>query len=343
MVEDRLKGKRILYLSARTFNLEEQIKAKLESLGAEVIFYDERIKNSNWSKAVIRFNKHLVKRQIANYYRKILKETKHLHVDYMLVVRGEVVPKFFLKLFKEEHPEGILIFYNWDSFANTNNTAAFLDLYDRKLTFDPEDAKNFNISFRPLYFTGDYRRVKPVAKPKYDLLFLGTAHSDRYIISSKIKQFLEEHGRTMFCYYFMHSKWVYYFKKNFDKTFQYFDLKKLSFSSLNLSDIVTLYEQSNAILDINHPNQKGLTMRTFESIGSQRKLLTTNAEIKKFEFYNPNNIFVMDRDDCTIDIKFFDSPYQPIDEVMYEKLSIEGWIYNLFIDDEKEYWSKVIQ
>jgi hypothetical protein len=84
-------------------------------------------------------------------------------------------------------------------------------------------------------------------------------------------------------------------------------------------------------------------MRTFESIGSQRKLLTTNAEIKKFEFYNPNNIFVMDRDDCTIDIKFFDSPYQPIDEVMYEKLSIEGWIYNLFIDDEKEYWSKVIQ
>lgn len=343
MVGNRLEGKRILYLSARTFKLEEQIKNKLESLGAEVVFHDERIRNSNWSKAIIRVHKDLVRRKINAYYKKILQETEQQHFDYLFVVRGEVVPEFFLRTFKAEHPQCIFIFYNWDSFSNTPHTSRLLHLYDRKFTFDPEDARNFDLGFRPLYFTDDYREVRKTAKPRYDLVFLGTAHSDRYLISSKIKRCLEKEGKSMFCYYFMHSKWVYFFKKMFDRTFKYFDIKKLSFTSMTVVEITELYGQSKAILDINHPKQKGLTMRTFESIGSEIKLVTTNPEIKKFDFYHPNNIFVMDREKCAIGLDFFDRPYEPIDVTAYEKLSIEGWIYNLFIDDEAAYWSRVIE
>src|SRR5690606_23522496 len=116
----------------------------------------------------------------------------------------------------------VFIFYNWDSFKNTPNTSGLLHLYDRKFSFDPQDAQRYGMYFRPLYYIDDYRNISTVTKKQYDLLFLGTAHSDRYLISSKLKELLEANGRTAFCYYFMHSKWVYYFKKIFDKTFKYF-------------------------------------------------------------------------------------------------------------------------
>ncbi|MBF6609817.1 MAG: lipopolysaccharide biosynthesis protein [Chryseobacterium sp.] len=342
MIGNQLRNKKILYLSARTFNLEKQIKFKLESLGAFVTFYDERIKDSTLSKAVIRINKNIFKSKILRYYKSILNQTQHQEFDFMLVIRGEVVPEFFLKKFKEQHPQCVLIFYNWDSFTNTPNTSNFIHLYDRAFTFDPDDARNFNLHFRPLYYIDEYKNIKQNKEAFYDLLFLGTAHSDRYIISNKIKEELAKHGRYMFCYYFMHNKWVYYFKKIFDKTFKYFDVKKISFKSLSVEEILDLYTNSKVILDINHPNQKGLTLRTFESIGAQRKLITTNKEILKFDFYNPDNIYVLDRENCKIDIGFLDLPYQNINEISYNKLSIEGWIYNLFIDAESQYWSKFI-
>lgn len=342
MITNQLSGKNILYLSARTFNLEEQIKAKLEEFGANVTFYDERLKDTNITKAIIRVKKDLYSRKITKYYEEILSNTKDKSYDYLLVVRGEVVPEFFLKKFKENHPACIFIFYNWDSFKNTNNTVPLLHLYDRKFTFDPEDAKTYNINFRPLYYIDEYLNIDQNKEIKYDMLFLGTAHSDRYVISSKIKNILEENGKTAFCYYFMHSKWVYYFKKRFDKTFQHFELSKLSFKSLSLKEMASLYEISNVILDINHPNQKGLTMRTFEAIGAKRKLITTNKEIKKFGFYNPNNIYLIDREDSVLDLDFFDKPYENIDEEVYNKLSISGWIYNLFVDDETDYWREFI-
>lgn len=342
MITNQLKDKNILYLSVRTFNLEEQIKSKLEEFGAKVYFYDERLKDNNLTKAIIRVKKDLYSRKIKNYYEKILIETKNTKFDFLLVVRGEVIPQFFLEEFKKNHPDCTFIFYNWDSFKNTNNTTTMLHLYDRKFTFDPEDAKNYGINFRPLYYIDEYANLNQGKQRNYDLLFLGTAHSDRYVISSKIKDFIEKNGKKAFCYYFMHSKWVYYYKKRFDKTFEHFELSKLSFKSLNLKEMISLYEESNVILDINHPNQKGLTMRTFESIGAQRKLITTNKEILKFGFYNPNNILYIDRENLELDLSFFDKPYEQIEENVYKKLSIEGWIYNLFIDDENNYWKQFI-
>lgn len=45
-------------------------------------------------------------------------------------------------------------------------------------------------------------------------------------------------------------------------------------------------------------------MRTFESLVPE-KLITTNKEIKKYPFYNSNNIFVIDRNNIQLDENFF--------------------------------------
>lgn len=131
------------------------------------------------------------------------------------------------------------------------------------------------------------------------------------------------------------------FKKLFDKSFKKFELSKMSFKSLNKSEIISLYNRSNIILDINHPNQTGLTMRTIECIGAKRKMITTNTDVENYSFYNSKNIYILDRKDMIIDENFLITEYQDIDSDTYNLLSIGGWLYSIFIDDAIKEWRKI--
>lgn len=340
-ITELLANKTILFFSVQTFNLEKEIIKKLESLQAKVFYYDERPSNSNFTKGIIRLKRSVYQKKIDKYYQTILDHTSDLHFDYLFVNRGEVVPAFFLEKFKLTHPNTIFIFYTWDSFTNHNHPTTILQYFDRKFTFDSDDAQKFNIGFRPLFFLDSYHKMGAKSNDIiYDLLFLGTAHSDRYTISNKIKEWCYSKQLKAYCYYYMQGKLVYFYKKNFDKTFKTFDYKKLSFDSLNTNQINDLYKKSNVILDINHPGQKGLTMRTFEALGMEKKMITTNSEIKKYNFYNPNNILVIDRNNILLDTNFFKNKYHPIDENLYKKTSMEGWLQSVFIDGEHENWMK---
>lgn len=340
MLKEKLENKNILFFSVQTFNLEKEIIKKLKELGSNVEYYDERPSNNNFTKGIIRFKRSVYQHKIDQYYRGILHSTSQKKYDFLFVNRGEVVPEFFLEKFKINHPNCTLIFYTWDSFTNHNHPTNILHYFDRKFTFDSDDAIKHNINFRPLFFLDAYRNVKDSTnvKSKYNLLFLGTAHSDRYRISTNVMNWCNQNTLTSFCYYYMQGKLVYFYKKFFDKSFEEFDFKKLSFKSLTTQQILELYKDSDVILDINHPGQKGLTMRTFESVGAEKKVITTNSEVKKYCFYNPNNIFVIDRNNIQLDKSFFESKYEKINIETYEKMSIEGWLNSIFFENESNFW-----
>lgn len=340
MLKEELSGKNILFFSVQTFNLEKEIKSKLEEFGAKVSYFDERPSNSNFIKGLIRIKRGLYQDRIDRYYKKILSKTKNELFHYLFVNRGEVVPEFFLEAFRKDHPQCVFIFYTWDSFTNHSHPTRILKYFDRKLTFDPVDAVKFDLNFRPLFYLDAYKRIKNTSSDrlKYDLLFLGTAHSDRYRISNIVKEWCDGSNLTSFCYYFIHGRLVYFYKKLFDSSFQSFQYKKLSFISLTTSQILEFYKNSNVILDVNHPGQKGLTMRTFEAIGAGKKMITTNSEIKNYSFYNPKNIFIIDRNDVVLDKIFFETNYEDVSEELYHKTSIEGWLECIFVEQESNYW-----
>jgi hypothetical protein len=344
MLKGKLKNKSILFFSVQTFNLEKEIIKKLEEFGAKVHYYDERPANNNFTKGIIRLKRSLYQHRIDKYYKDILENSKSELYDFLFVNRGEVVPAFFLEELKIIQPQCEFVFYTWDSFANHTHPTTILKYFDRKFTFDPVDAVKYNINFRPLFYLDSYKDIKiHESLNKYDLLFLGTAHSDRYRIGNFIVNWCNNNSFTTFCYYYMHGKLVYLYKKIFDKTFQEFDFKKLSFKSLTSNQILELYKTSNVILDINHPGQKGLTMRTFESIGARKKMITTNKEIKKYPFYDANNIFVIDRNDIKLELDFFQKKYKEINPELYEKASIEGWLKCVFLESESNVWIEGIK
>ena len=236
-------------------------------------------------------------------------------------------------------PKCTKIFYTWDSFENNKHPKKIIKYFDKKFSFDPNDVVKYDLNFRPLFFLDHYKKIyKSETKKIYDLVFLGTAHSDRYKISNEVNDWCQNKGLKTFCYYYLPGKIVYYLKRRFDKTFQQFDVKKLSFTSLSTEDILNYYDQSNLILDINHPLQKGLTLRVFEAIGAGKKLITTNQHIQKYSFYNPNNIYIINRENIKLEESFFQNKYQDISTDLYQRSSIEGWLNCLFFEKESNIW-----
>jgi len=104
--------------------------------------------------------------------------------------------------------------------------------------------------------------------------------------------------------------------------------KRNEFQYLPLSkDLVrSVFFGSRAVVDIEHPNQSGATIRTFEAIGSQRKLITTNATLRNYDFYNPMNIQIISRQVPLIDFEFLRAPYVPLPISIKKKYSLSQWL-----------------
>jgi hypothetical protein len=52
------------------------------------------------------------------------------------------------------------MFYTWDSFTNHSHPTSILKYFDKKFTFDSDDALNYKIQFRPLFFLDAYQEIK---------------------------------------------------------------------------------------------------------------------------------------------------------------------------------------
>lgn len=331
-------GKKILFLSVKLFNYENIIADKLRSLGAVVDYYDERPNNSIFTKGIIRLKRDLYNIKIYNYYKRIIKDIEKKKYDYFFLIKGEVVPQSFIDTIIKLNPGIVLLYYTFDSFENNPNGIDVLKNFDRKYTFDSKDSEVFNLRFRPLFFSDDYYKLSDNYQSKYDLLFIGTAHSDRYVISEKVSKWCKKNKLKSFAFYYSPSRIVFLFFKLFDSSFKKFKYNKISFTSLKHAQIIELYKQSKVILDINHPDQRGLTMRVFEALGSGKKIITTNADIKRYPFYNENNICVIDRNNIKLNSHFFSLPFIDIDKKMYHRMSILGWLEELFFEDQLFDW-----
>jgi hypothetical protein len=67
-------------------------------------------------------------------------------------------------------------------------------------------------------------------------------------------------------------------------------------------------------------------MRTIEALGSRRKMVTTNATLRDYDFYNPINIRIIDRKMPSLDQEFLRTPYQAVPEEIRRKYSLANWV-----------------
>ncbi|MGG7619619.1 lipopolysaccharide biosynthesis protein [Bacillus coreaensis] len=325
-----LKDKKILFLCPLFFNYHKKLMAAMERMGADVDFFDERPSNTVFSKALLRINRNLVTGQIQKHYQGISSRIKGKAYDHIFICQAEATPIHFLKEVKERNPEARMVLMLWDSVANKVNTLEKLDLFDEVFSFDHHDCDKFGLTFRPLFFDVEYEEIANDQHTLvYDLFFVGTVHSDRYKILKEVKNQFERNHLKVFYYMYLPSKLMYYQRKYLTNDFDGSNMSEFSFVGLPSDQLTAKLKQSKAVVDIQHPKQSGLTMRTIEMLGANKKMITTNKEIQKYDFYHPNNICVVDRNHVEVPTEFMIAPYVPVEEKIKERYSIEYFIKDL--------------
>lgn len=326
-----LQGKRILFFSAHLFGYQNDIRLVMESVGAIVDYYDERPANNFLVKGVIRINRNLLAGYINHYYNKIIKETLQKEYDYVFFIKGESISASNVRRLKQFHPEANFIIYHWDSIANNSNAQNLLPYFDRVFSFDKIDCERLGLHFLPLFYTPDYANIPYYDKEiKYDMLFVGTTHSDRYKIVKRIEEQIIKMGGLCLTWFYFPSKILYYKMKIQNSYLRQIPVHTFHFKPMSKELLLQLYAGSRIIIDVQHPKQTGLTMRCIETLGAKRKLITTNYYITEYDFYNPDNILVVDRNLPYVPEKFLNEPYRDTPKEIYESYSIKNWLSSIF-------------
>lgn len=331
--KSELRDKKILLFAPQGKGIYgSAIYNELIGKGAIVKIYNERVSTSTWSKIIYRAGKELVRSHFTSYINNIILENADLNFDYVLIIRGEAFSSVEIKLLRKSYPEARFILYLWDSFKN-NNVRHLLPLFDKTLSFDLEDCENTkNLILRPLFFTDNYRNISNFNDFSIDLLFVGTVHSQRYQFYKRMEQYMVKNNYRPYSYLYFPSRLLYLKKKLTDKSFIGCSMNDFNYKMIPEKEASVLMAQSKASLDTQSPTQSGLTMRTIEVFGAKRKLITTNNQIKKYDFYDEQNIMLIGFDFKSIDLTFFDTPYKEAPEDMYEKYSLSWWIDDVFAE-----------
>ncbi len=329
---NELAGKKILFICPRFFGYEYEIKSGLIKLGAQVDYYDERPFNSSIAKILNRLNfKTVIKKSIADYYSDILQNAVTADYDYLLVVAPETITANFINGLKLNNTKIKTVLYLWDSIKNKKNAFDLIECFDKVVTFDKADAlMDSRISFLPLFYIDAYAKNSNKSKDYlYQFAFIGTAHSGRYKLVTTIADSLGMKKISNYLFYYSPSRLLFLLKKLFTNELNGISLKDISFKSMTSEEVISVLAYAKVVIDIEHPNQNGLTMRTIEMVGMQKKLITTNRNVMDYDFYNPNNILVVDRENPHIDISFIHSEYHHIDDAVRERYSLSSWLINL--------------
>lgn len=324
--------KKILFISPTFFGYEIDIIKKMMVLGNDVTFFDERVSSRKFLKFLVKINPLLIYPLALVRYRRILNSIKNDNFDNIIVIKAQSTPSYFLrKIYKKYNNSSLIVLYLWDSIKNIKGIKKKFKYFHRIYTFDRNDAaKNIRMKFLPLFYSDTFKNNDVNNQNyNYDLMFVGTVHSDRFKLLEKIKFAALENGlKVKFVYYFP-SKIIFYLLKITKLKFANADQNNFIFSSIDKTEIRQLIHMSKGIVDINHHKQFGLTMRTIESIGMNKKLFTTNFDIVNYDFYNDENIYLLNRNICNLNFDILKTPYRKIDFNVYNKYGLYFWLNQL--------------
>jgi hypothetical protein len=334
------RNKRLLLISPKTFNYEIEIQQQLERMGAIVDWYDDRPSSSTLSKALIRYKPSLMTQITNRYVESIIQNAHDKKYDIVFVIKGEAMSGENIERLQAFFSSARFVYYTWDSLRNFKNGSESLKYFEKKYSFDPSDCGLFeNVKHLPLFFLPAYAAKKmsqtfsSVDAEKIDLLFLGSLHSDRYEVFQAIMKACQVVHSSLITYshLYFQSKWVFFLKRLTDKKFNATPLSAINWQPLSQKQTQELIFKSKIVIDVHHPYQTGLTMRTIECLGAQRKLITTNENVKYYEFYDPQNIHIVDRNNPVVDRGFIELPYAPVHPDITNQYRLDNWLKKILL------------
>ncbi|KFC18715.1 glycosyltransferase [Chryseobacterium sp. FH1] len=242
--------------------------------------------------------------------------------DQILVINPELIDREYHLKIKEYTKRYIA--YLYDSLARHPINCLVEGVFDDIYSFDKDDIKTQNFKEVNNYIYLDHI-TQQNQSPKYDVCYLAS-FDNRIATIPRIADQLDKLKKKYQFVIVGKKTWLkklIKFSEN-NSSIQY-QIKRIDHK-----DVPQYYNDSKAILDLVRDNQTGLSFRIFEAMALEKKLITDNAKIKDYDFYNPNNILVLNNDYDNLQSDFFQKPYHKIPEHIYNKYTLENWIVNVF-------------
>lgn len=334
-MSERREKKKVLMFCSAFFGYDKRIADCLRSLGFCVDLFDERPSNGFVAKSCIRYRVKAYQSVMRRYVERVIRSAEPEY-DYIFVVKGEALSPKCISLLRQRYPKAEMILYLWDSVSNIPDCEKKIPFYDHVFSFDPEDSERYGLHFRPLFFAEEYEaQGLPVQTNfRYDFSFIGTAHTIRPLMVKKLGEICRKRKKEYFSFLYLPHPLVFWYNKVFNKAYKTVSRSDISFTPMSAARIKQVYEESRCVLDVEHEKQKGLTMRTVELVGMKKKIITTNALVKQYDFYHPNNVFVIDRENPEVSESFWNAPYEEIPYEIFLRYSIRSFVRELFSLEE---------
>lgn len=311
--------KTILLITYDNWGFNQYIADALEVKGYEVKhinFHHFRYTYPNIGYKTLNFftkNTGLLNLKHIHYNDVILKELEDFQkIDISIYIKADFLSPKTIEAINKKSEKSVLIIS--DSINRYPKTKNILSLFDQVFSFEKKDCEKYNLIFKTNFI---YKYAEnSTAEFKYKVFNISSL-DNRFPVFQKIAKYLHELN--------IKYKIIIFTSKKKDDPYLEFSKTTLSIAENN-----ALLAESEIMLDVHRSKQQGLSFRVFESLGLQKKLITTNTDIVYYDFYNPVNIHVIeDVENLSIPNSFFETDYAKIPEEILKKYLIENWVDEL--------------
>lgn len=273
------KAKNTLVIGPNFFSMMKEIVHEINNQSGYCIYWDERFSNNFIVKIIYRLQlDYVFFLQKKKYFQRLknLIELENINFIYLIDVesfsRADIIELLSIDSIVE------IYFYTWDSIKNKSKYLSYRDLLAKCSTFDPEDAKNFQLNYIPLYANNSFVWDQSYKK-NIDIYACCTLHSNRPSMLNFVRREANSLNLNIKFDLYYYNFILFMIRSLFSSDWRR-NFKFVSFSGFSSYHIAENTKSSRYVLDLSHPKQAGLTARTFEALRAGAKLITNNRYAK---------------------------------------------------------------
>lgn len=245
----------------------------------------------------------------------IKKLKPHKFQDEVLIIRPDFLSDFLLKKIKNRTYKFNSFYF--DSIGHRPRKKDIIHFFDHIYSFDKVDIKKYGFEFCTNYIFDEVP-----FNENYNSLFFNISSNDDEYRFEKLEQLAT---------YIKQRDWSHNFiSVRGGKKIIKHDLFTITNKIIPIEEVKDQLLNSKIIVEIQRQNQIGLSFRVFECLGFKRKLITTNKDIVNYDFYNPQNILVLDPENIHIPKSFVESPYVEVSQETLNHYRINNWVKRVF-------------
>lgn len=234
-----------------------------------------------------------------------------------VIVFASVIKVPAVRFISKHYPGIRVVFWYWDSVMLCVNARKIQGANVEKWSFDPEDCKKYNMHFNTqFYFKNLVADSSDSKVESIDVLFIG-ADKGRQMELVRIQDEMKKLNISTYFHITASGQMNVFQKCGYQPYLPY-------------ERVLQYISKSKAILDITAKGQEGLTLRPLEALFYGKKLITNNSSIMQYDFYHPNNIFILRANNMNELVDFLELPLYQIDHSIIDQYDFEAWESRFF-------------